>query len=422
MNIRAAAVRVISQVIEYGRSLSDCLPDETKSFSDPRDRALLQAICFGVCRWYFRLEEIAQQLMEKPLKQKDIDVHFLIVIGLYQLIYMRIPAYAAVSETVNANKKKWARGLINGVLRQFQRNADEFEETDPFSHPTWMMEEIEKNYPQKWEAILDANNQHPPFALRVNQQRMSREKYLEKLAQAGIVAKEIPETHSGILLENPIDVQQIPGFAAGEASVQDGAAQLAAELLSVSSGQRVLDACAAPGGKTAHILEIQPDVELIALDQDEERLQRVKENLQRLKLSAACVASDAGDVESWWDGKSFDRILLDAPCSASGVIRRHPDIKLLRLDTDIPEFAKEQLRLLTALWTVLKSGGCLVYVTCSVFPEENVHVLKSFLKDHPEAKEEKISATWGMECEVGRQILPGEHNMDGFYYACLRKI
>jgi 16S rRNA (cytosine967-C5)-methyltransferase len=194
MNIRAAAVRVISQVIEYGRSLSDCLPDETKSFSDPRDRALLQAICFGVCRWYFRLEEIAQQLMEKPLKQKDIDVHFLIVIGLYQLIYMRIPAYAAVSETVNANKKKWARGLINGVLRQFQRNADEFEETDPFSHPTWMMEEIEKNYPQKWEAILDANNQHPPFALRVNQQRMSREKYLEKLAQAGIVAKEIPET------------------------------------------------------------------------------------------------------------------------------------------------------------------------------------------------------------------------------------
>lgn len=427
-NIRAIAATVLYDVIEEGRSLADSLPSASAQLADSRDKALLQALCYGACRWFYRLDAIALKLLDTPLKQKDNDIYALILIGLYQLMDMRIPDYAAVTETVDATlhfKKPWAKGLVNGVLRQAQRHTDELNENLSFSaiysHPEWMIGKIKKHYPAHLENTLDANNQHPPFSLRVNQQRISREAYLEKLSAEGISAQPIPETQAGIILEEAFDVLQLPGFSDGEISVQDGAAQLAAELLELAPEQSILDACAAPGGKTAHILELQPSAHCVAVDHDEERLASVTDNLQRLQLSATCIAADVAETKKWWDGKLFDRILLDAPCSASGVIRRHPDIKLLRRPTDILELAKIQLQLLNAVWPLLKPNGLLVYATCSIFVEENTHVLKQFLALHPEAKEEKITATWGMDCDIGKQILPGMHNMDGFYFARLRK-
>lgn len=438
MNPRLLATHILLNVIEDQHSLSDSLAQALPKLKDPRDRAFVQALCFGVCRSYFRLDEIAKKLLQKPLKENDQDIYLLILIGLYQLIEMRLPDYAAVSETVEVAKslkKIWAKNLINAVLRNYQRQQARFPQSH-YSHPNWMIEKLQHDWPNDWQSILDANNQHPPLALRVNQKKLSREEYINKNLHnfetspllEGVAEPEhrggifpIPETLSGIYLETPMDVHDIPGFMQGELSVQDGAAQLAAELLQVAPEQLVLDACAAPGGKTSHILEITNDIELIALDDDAHRLNVVKENLKRLQLSAKYICADAGDPKVWWDKKPFDRILLDAPCSAMGVIRRHPDIKLLRRASDIPNLAKEQSRLLNALWPLLKPNGLLVYATCSVFPDENEQVIQAFLEEHPEAKEEKIKAGWGVSCIVGRQILPGMHGMDGFYYACLRK-
>ena len=424
MNPRYIAVIILQNVIESQHSLSESLAEELPKLKDPRDRAFVQALCFGVCRSYFRLDEIAKKLLQKPFKQKDQDVYLLILIGLYQMIEMRLPDYAAVSETVDTTKKlkkEWAKSLVNAVLRNYQRQQADFPESH-YSHPAWMIEKVQHDWPNDWQAILTANNQHPPLSLRVNQRKISREDYLKKLSDAEINAFPIPETSAGIYLETPMDVQDIPGFMQGEASVQDGAAQLAASLLQVQEKQRVLDACAAPGGKTSHILEAAPgEIDLIALDDDERRLSVVKENLQRLGLTATYICADAGDTAHWWDGQLFDRILLDAPCSATGVIRRHPDIKLLRRQSDISQMAEEQSRLLNALWPLLKSNGLLVYATCSVFPDENAQVVKNFINSNQDAKEEKIVAEWGAPCDVGRQILPGMHGMDGFYYVCLRK-
>lgn len=428
MNVRALAAYVIADVLS-GQSLSDCLPERLQQCKDPRDQALLQAICFGVCRFYFRLDFFLGKLLKHPLKKKDNDIRALLLIGLYQLAEMRIPDYAAVSDTVDAVKilkKIWAKNLVNAVLREYLRRAQELAETQKtylpaeYLHPIWLIEKIKKIYPDEWMNILNENNQHPPFTLRVNLARTTRETYLKKLAAENISAYIIPEIKSGIVLETPHPVEALPGFAEGDVSVQDAGAQFAAELLEVKRGFNVLDACAAPGGKTTHILEVAQHINLLAIDQDRKRLARVQENLQRLKFSAKCITADAANIASWWDGKEFDRILLDAPCSASGVIRRHPDIKLLRQPKDIEGLAKEQLRLLTALWPLLRKGGMLVYVTCSIFPEENNEVIQKFLSLHENAKEEKINGLWGQACDVGRQILPGMHLMDGFYYACLR--
>ena len=425
MNLRAKASQVLFQVIAEGRSLSDCL-SQTLS-TDARDQAFIQAVCYGVCRWYDRLDAILQILLEKPLKEKDQDVECLLLVGLFQLTDMRVPAHAAVAETVAATKqlkKIWAKNLVNAVLRNYQRRANEINEIiqkNPqavYSHPSWMIEKIKTAWPVEWEAILTANNQHPPFALRVNQKKITREKYLSQLQNA----RAIPETTAGIVLEQAIDVEKLPGFSEGFISVQDGAAQLAAELLDLQPGQRVLDACAAPGGKTTHILEQGVNIDLIALDQDETRLQTIRDNLNRLQLSATCVCSDAGEASQWWDGKPFDRILLDVPCSASGVIRRHPDIKILRRAEDIAKLVVEQKRLLNAMWPLLKPGGMLVYATCSIFPEENSDILQTFLAEHHDAREQEIVSDWGKISPVGKQILPGTHDMDGFYYARLIKL
>lgn len=430
LNLRMLAARTIYQVVVHQRSLTDCLAEVLPRIKEERDPSFLQAVCYGVCRWYFRLDALAKLLLEKPLKLKDQDVYSLILVGLYQLIEMRVPPHAAIAETVSATqalKKPWAKGLVNAVLRSYQRSAAELNEKlksnliASYAHPQWMIDNVQKNWPLEWQDILIANNQLPPFALRVNLSKISRADYCAKLATHEIVAQPIPGAQAGIILDKPLDVFELPGFLRGEISVQDGAAQLAAELLEVKPGQRVLDACAAPGGKMAHILEMQPEVELVAIDWDEKRLQSVRDNLARLQLSATPLCADLADTATWWDGQLFDRILLDAPCSASGVIRRHPDIKILRREADVAKLVRQQTRLLEAAWALLKPGGWLVYATCSIFPEENSAVVQAFLHSQGNAKEEKIAVDWGKACDVGRQILPGMLGMDGFYFARLSR-
>jgi len=426
-NVRLIAARVVDAVLR-GRSLADCLDPALQPLEDVRDRAFVQAVCYGVCRYYSRLQFLLNNLLKHPMQAKDSDVYCLLLVGLYQLSEMRVPPHAAVSETVNATealKKPWARGFVNAIMREYLRHKNELTEKIKdneeayYLHPAWWIAEMKKDWPQHWQQILDANNAHPPMSLRVNQQKISREAYATPLAKQAVI---ITETKNGVILEPPVAVEVLPGFAEGEVSVQDGAAQLAAELLDLQAGQRVLDACSAPGGKLLHILETEPKLStVIAVEKDKARLAAINENLARHQFTATVINQDAANTSKWWDGELFDRILLDAPCSASGVIRRHPDIKLLRKANDIKALVKEQQHLLTTLWPLLKPGGILLYATCSIFPAENALLLQTFLSAHPDAAEDKIQADWGLPCPVGRQILPGMHNMDGFFYARLRK-
>jgi len=421
---RAIAARIIHDVM-HGKSLADTLPHALKSIADARDRGFIQALCYGVCRFYSRLNQVLNQLLTNPLQTTETEVRALLLVGLYQLMEMQLAPHAAVAETVNAAvilKKSWAKGLVNAVLREYLRQKETIQ-FDEYAHPTWWVKAIKKAWPNDFEKILLANNAHPPFALRVNQQHLSREKYMELFAKDEV--RIIPETTNGVIMTSPVAAESLPGFEAGDVSVQDGAAQLAAELLDLSPQLRVLDACAAPGGKFAHIIEIEPQLTAcIAIEKDKERLFLIEENMTRLQhqnKSIQLIAADANDIKNWWDGELFDRILLDAPCSASGVIRRHPDIKLLRYAEDITALAKQQLQLLNSLWPLLTPNGLLLYATCSIFPAENVDVLQRFFATHDYAREEKIVADWGRACDIGRQILPGEHEMDGFYYAKVRK-
>lgn len=425
-NSRYIAATIINRVTE-GRSLSDCLDQPLASMPDLRDRAFVQAVCYGVCRYYTQLDALLALLLEKPLKAKDSDIHALLLVGLFQLKYMRLPDYAAVTETVNAvaafKSKPWARGLVNAILRRYQREQAQLDEQLAedeeayYAHPKWWITQIQQAWPDHWQAILEANNEHPPLSLRVNLKKISRDDYLQALQTVALDAEPIAQTHAGIRLDTPVSVEKLPGFAAGQVSVQDGAAQLCVELLSLRDGLRVLDACAAPGGKLTQILESADKVEAVAIEKDPERLHAISDNLKRLGLHAQCICADAADVSRWWDGQKFDRILIDAPCSASGVIRRHPDIKLLRQPDDLAELAKTQKRLLDALWPLLAPGGVMLYVTCSIFPQENSLVINEFLKNHPEAASPPLAVDWGIAMPVGRQVLPGMHGMDGFYFA-----
>ncbi len=427
---RTAAARVLDEVVRHGRSLSATLPPWQARVPE-KDRALLQELCYGVCRWYPRLDALLGTLLQKKLKAKDTDVRCLMLLGLYQLIYMRVPDHAAVSATVAVTgklKKPWAKGLVNAVLRNAQRKQDELQQVldaDPASrwaHPEWLLCRLQAAYPQQWQQILNANNQHPPMCLRVNHARVACSDYQQQLAQAGIDATVTPYSEDGLMLARAVDVESLPGFADGHVSVQDSAAQLAAELLAAQAGDYVLDACAAPGGKTAHVLERQTGLAgMVALDIDANRLVRVSENLERLQLSAEVLVGDAATPDPWWNGRQFDRIMLDAPCSATGVIRRHPDIKLLRRDSDIEPLVELQGQVLKALWPLLKPGGMLLYVTCSVLPQENVKQLARFCAGQADASELPIEAQWGVQQPIGRQILPGQNGMDGFYYARLKK-
>lgn len=431
MNPRLAAARALGVVLSGKASLNSSLPD-VLSKVDARDRGLTQELAFGTARWQPRLAGLAERLLQKPFKAADRDVEALLLVGLYQLFYTRIPPHAAIGETVGCAeklKKPWAKGLLNAVLRNAQRDGEVMFtelERDPvirFAHPRWLQKSLKAHWPDYWEAICTANNAHPPMMLRVNRRQVARDTYLAELQTAGIEAFACSHSEDGIRLATACDVTQLPGFAEGRISVQDEAAQLAASLLDLAPGQRVLDACCAPGGKTCHILEREPALaDVVALDLEPKRLQRVRENLDRLQLTATLVAADARATDQWWDGQPFQRILLDAPCSATGVIRRHPDIKLARQADDIAPLATLQGEMLDALWPTLAVGGVLLYATCSVLPTENRDVIEAFLARMPGARELDLPSGFGIEQSHGRQLFPQENGHDGFYYAKLIKI
>ncbi len=427
---RLAAARALADVLDHGRSLSAALPKRALEVA-PRDRALAAELAYGALRWWPRLDALLARLLERPLKPGNGEVRALLAVGLYQLERLRVPDYAAVSATVDAarrlERKPWAAGLVNAVLRSFQRRRTELEAAlaadaaARLAHPRWLLERLRADWPEDWEAIAAAGNAHPPFTLRVNRQRTTRAACLAELAAAGLEAAPHPYAPHAVVLAQACEVERLPGFTEGRVSVQDAAAQLAPPLLELGAGQRVLDACAAPGGKAGHLLETEPSIALLALDLDAVRLARVHENLVRLGLAAEVRAGDAAAPATWWDGRPFDRILVDAPCSATGVLRRHPDVKALRHAADIEALAARQLEVLEALWPLLAPGGILVYATCSILKRENERTLAEFLSRHGDAEERPIAADWGRARLHGRQILPGEADMDGFYYARLGK-
>ncbi|MCG9660459.1 MULTISPECIES: 16S rRNA (cytosine(967)-C(5))-methyltransferase RsmB [Vibrio] len=424
MNVRAAAANILFQVVDKGQSLSSALPLGQQQVK-PRDQALLQEICFGALRILPRLESVASELMDKPLKGKQRVFHHLILVGIYQIGHMRIPAHAAVGETVEATKTLKGprlRGLINAVLRNYQRNQEQLDEISvshnagKYGHPSWLLKLLQESYPQQWETIVEANNTKAPMWLRVNHQHLNRDDYQALLKNEGIDSTAHSEALDALKLAAPCDVNNLPGFDKGWVSVQDAAAQLSINYLEPKDGELILDCCAAPGGKTAHILERTKDSQVVAIDCDETRLKRVHDNLKRLQLQAKVVCGDARTPSEWWQGEQFDRILLDAPCSATGVIRRHPDIKWLRRADDIEALAELQREIFDAMWQQLKVGGTLVYATCSITPQENKEQVKAFLArtDNAQLIDSDID-------NPGRQILPGEEDMDGFYYAVLKK-
>ena len=428
---RLAAVKALSLLIRERRSLTDALTIALAPIADPRERALAQALAYGVVRDWYRLQALAAALLDKPLRARDADVQTALLTGLHQILAMRVPDHAAVDETVRlAGKigKPWARSLLNALLRRFLREREALlarvaKAPDVASgHPAWLRGRLCTTWPEACAEIMAANLRQAPMTLRVDGSRLRLEAYREQLAAADLAACPAPHTEHGLILSESVEVTALPGFRSGLVSVQDAAAQLAAPLLDPQPDERVLDACAAPGGKTLHLLEYQPQVrELVALDTDPERLDKARENLARASRQATCLVGDAAAPDTWWDGRPFDRILLDAPCSATGVIRRHPDIRLLRRDSDIPALATTQAHLLDALWPLLRPGGILLYATCSVLADENDRQLVRFLERTPDAEEAPIHADWGRPRPVGRQILPGDDDMDGFYYACLRK-
>lgn len=422
---RAAAARAVAAVLS-GRSLDDVLPTVEDDLA-PGDRSLLRALSYGVLREHLFLATIAGKMLKAPLNDEPL-IAALIEVGLYQLRSMRVSAHAAVSETVDACEILGAplrRPLVNALLRRYQRDGRALEMAaaeDParrLSYPTWMVDSVRCDWAESWEKVLGGGNEQGPLTLRVNRRRLTRDEYATKLSAAGLEFREVPAAPDALILESAVPVDRLPGFAEGEVSVQDASAQIAADLLQLAPGLTVLDACCAPGGKTVHALE-RADVNMIALDSDATRLHRVRENLDRLGLNAQLLAHDAGHLKDRWNGALFDRILLDAPCSGTGVIRRHPDIKWLRRHDDVPRMAAEQLRLLLALWPLLAPGGRLVYATCSVLAAEGEDVVRKFFMTQADAKHEPIEASWGEARKFGRRIAPGG-DFDGFYYACLRK-
>lgn len=427
LDVRAAAAGVIGDVLG-GHSLHQSLPSRLDRVSE-RDRGLLQQLCYGTLRHGPRLQAMLGLLLEKPLRDKDRDLQGLLLCGLYQLDSTRVPDHAAVDATVGATrvlKKHWAKGMTNAVLRRYLREREQLSQTldqaAAASHPHWLFQRITEQWPTTAAAIIEANNQQPPMTLRVNSRRISRTDYLAVLQHQGIAAAVGNVSPHAVQLTQPMDVWELPGFTEGEVSVQDEAAQMAALLLQADAGERVLDACAAPGGKTCHILELQPGLaELVAMDIDEVRLQKVSENLQRLGLQATLLAGDAAQPPAQLGPASFDRILVDAPCSASGVIRRHPDVKLLRRESDIAQLAEQQHNILKGVWPLLKVGGTLLYATCSILDEENSQVVHRFLAEQGDATLSCTGISWGEAIACGRQLLPTTGGPDGLFYALLRK-
>ncbi len=429
LNVRDAAVRVLLKVLIDGQSCSKALPEVAIQVAE-KERALLQEFCYGVLRWHEKLQSLQRALMQKDLRRKDQDIAILIQLGLYQLVEMSIPDHAVLQETVRVTglrRKNWAKGVTNAVLRRFQREKQQLLDTATqsspvkYSHPKWMIGQFTSDWPEHWQQICDDGNKRPPMTLRVNQKQIDRIRYLALLEERGMPGEAHPSAESAIVLSQPVDVQILPGFSEGHVSIQDAGAQLAATLLNPNRGARVLDACAAPGGKTCHLLESVERLDLTALDSDPVRCERINENLQRLNLKATVLCADAADTQSWWKGEQFDAILLDVPCSALGVIRRHPDIKSLRTEQDLVGLMEQQQRILESVWPLLKVGGRLLYATCSLAKGENSGQIVRFVSSQNDANSIKIDADWGTADVHGRQILTGQQNMDGFYYALLEK-
>ena len=434
VEVRLQAARVLLAVTLDYEQLDEALVRYSEQLST-KDAALLQAICYGVMRFYVELLFWLEHLAKRPANDLKPAVQVLILSGLFQLKYMRVPAHAAIHATVESAaflQSKRAKGLINAVLRGFQRNLSDNDQdkcnqliesqadTVRYSHPQWILQKLKTDWPEQWQQVVNKNNQQAPMVLRVDVRQIELDDYLLRLESANIEADKHPVATDALTLSQPIDVDLLPGFNEGLVSIQDSAAQLAAPLLQHDSSQRVLDACAAPGGKTAHILQIAQPATLVALDNSSLRLKRVEDTLQRINRNAEVVQGDASKPDEWWDGELFDRILLDAPCSASGVIRRHPDIKYLRSERALLKIVKRQKKILEALWQLLKPGGMLLYVTCSVFKVENEEQVAAFMACHVEAKLAEMPASWGRG-RTGRQVLPGDDGMDGFYFALLMK-
>ncbi|MCB5190209.1 16S rRNA (cytosine(967)-C(5))-methyltransferase RsmB [Methylobacillus arboreus] len=418
------AAQAVGQVL-VGRNLSVVLEELFQQHRDitPQQRAASQDLAYGTLRFYARLEAFLKQLLQKPLS--DAFIHHLLLVSLYQLSYDKAGSHTVVNQAVLAaakTRKTWAKGLVNAVLRNFLRQKDVLEqrlasnEAAQYSYPQWWINKLKQQYPEHWQSILDAGNQHPPMTLRVNRRHGSSEDYLHALQAEDLNAHALDV--QAIMLERPVPVSRLPGFEQGHASVQDWGAQFAALALDVADGMRVLDACCAPGGKTGHVLELA-DVQMTAMDNDASRLQRVQQNLDRLGLQAALVQGDASAPDAWWDGISYDRILADVPCTASGIVRRHVDIKWLRREQDVMTFAKQQQVILQGLWRLLAKGGKLLYVTCSVFHEENRQQIEQFLHVQSDARLLPLKHT-ALQSNQG-QLLPGTEH-DGFFYALLQKV
>jgi 16S rRNA (cytosine967-C5)-methyltransferase len=432
---RADAAKIVADVATRGRSLDAALSFDSQVTR--QERGLIRALAYDSIRWYLRLDALLERLLARPKQKLDPDVRALAIVGLCQLLYTDIPAHAAVAETVEATRMLGharAAGLINAVLRRCQREHAQLGELIDrdiavrTAHPRWLVDALATDWGEQSAAILAANNQRPPFWVRVNRRRSNGPEYRNRLAASGIAVAQSMFGDEALLLAEAMDVADLPGFAAGEVSIQDAAAQLGARLAAPRAGERVLDACAAPGGKTGHLLELAELAQLVAVDVSPERLTRIADNLRRLGLSATLVAGDAAVPAHWWDGQPFQRILLDVPCSATGVIRRHPDIKLLRRPEDVAALANTQLQLLQASWALLAPGGRLVYASCSALQAETVAVVEAFMATGVQARETTaaafadigaIEAT--MPARVGRRIAAGTAGMDGFYYACLEK-
>ena len=425
---RGAAALAVADVLR-GRSLSASLPRHS-AFVPARDRGLTAELAYGVCRWYWRLSVIGTRLLARPFKDRDRDIWALLLCGLYQLQHTRVPAHAAVAETAGAARqlnKAWATAVLNGALRRFQRETAaltaglDAAAGTRYALPDWLIAELSTTWPADWDRVAAALNEHPPMALRVNLNRSTRSDYAALLTGAGCTARPVAGVSSALVLDRPADVLQLPGFAAGLVSVQDVNAQRAAGLLDPRDGQRVLDACAAPGGKTGHLMELAPNLRMTALDIDAQRLARVRETTDRLGQSLQLCAGDAAQPLGAWAEVRYDRILLDVPCSATGVVRRHPDILLLRRAADIAALAKRQEKILHAVWPLLKPGGKLLYVTCSVISAENERQIESFMRSRKDAISIPIAADEGRACGLGRQFLPGDAGGDGFFYALLTR-
>lgn len=425
--IAADAVR---QVLA-GRNLTVSLPTALALYPNatPQQKGGAADLSYGTLRYHGQVSAILNCLLEQPLK--DARIHALLVVAIYQLIYDAADAFTVVNQAVHAVSqlkkpaaKPWAKGLVNAICRNFLRQKEALlaqvagDEVAQYSYPKWWINKVKKQYPHDWQQILTVGNMHPPMSLRLNLTKTSMPEYLQLLARMGIDATQIGP--QGLVLHAPLAVEKIPGFLDGVVSVQDVGAQWAAPLLDVQEGMRVLDACSAPGGKAGHLLELA-NIALTALDDDEKRLMRVQQNLDRLQKNAHCVVGDAARAD-WWDGKPYDRILADVPCSASGIVRRHVDIKWLRRESDIAKFAQTQAKILPNLWQMLAKGGKLLYVTCSIFYEENQQQIEQFCQQHADATSLPLAfaaSAFPVHAQDG-QLVPSL-NHDGFFYALLQK-